>query len=487
LTGLNASQLTTGIVPIERLPVVVSRLGQSIESNEIANGTVEAVDVNPASFNTTFWRTVGNAGTTAGTHFLGTTDNQPLEIRVNGLRALRLEDNGDSTEDPGTESDGAPNLIGGSPYNFVGAGVVGAVIAGGGATNFIYTAYTNGIQASFGVVSGGMNNVVREGGTYATIGGGQANETTGSSSSIGGGLNNEIGTQASFTTISGGIANRIQDDADNSVIAGGRANRIGTNATSSSIGGGRDNKLGNFADYCSIVGGRFNSIGTNADWSAIGGGYANEIPDETSAATIPGGQSNFVSGDYALAAGYKAHATNDGALVWSDSSGTTTRSEADNSVTMRASGGYRFFTGTGSSGAQLAAGDTAWSVLSDRKVKKDIQSADCRNVLETLARVPVQRWRYEWEDESTPLHLGPMAQEFKAAFYPGREVTSISTLEFDGVALAAIQGLNQKLDAELKEKESEVGELKRRVERLELLLPRLGAKTPWKTTARRVE
>jgi len=39
-----------------------------------------------------------------------------------------------------------------------------------------------------------------------------------------------------------------------------------------------------------------------------------------------------------------------------------------------------------------------------------------------------------------------MAQDFKAAFYPGRDDKSISTLEFDGVELAAIQGLNEKVE-----------------------------------------
>src|SRR5438445_5650229 len=41
--------------------------------------------------NNGFWRTTGNAGTTPGPNFLGTTDNQPLELRVNATRALRLE------------------------------------------------------------------------------------------------------------------------------------------------------------------------------------------------------------------------------------------------------------------------------------------------------------------------------------------------------------------------------------------------------------
>ena len=37
------------------------------------------------------WSLTGNAGTAPGTNFLGTTDNEALELRANGKRALRLE------------------------------------------------------------------------------------------------------------------------------------------------------------------------------------------------------------------------------------------------------------------------------------------------------------------------------------------------------------------------------------------------------------
>ena len=60
-------------------------------------------------------------------------------------------------------------------------------------------------------------------------------------------------------------------------------------------------------------------------------------------------------------------------------------------------------------------------------------------------------------------NIGPMAQDFKAAFYPGRDDKSITTLEYDGVELAAIQGLNQKLnekDAEIQALKQSVAELK---------------------------
>jgi hypothetical protein len=65
------------------------------------------------------WGLTGNSGTTPGTNFLGTTDNQALELKVNGQRTLRLE--------PGATS---PNLLGGFSANAVLAGAVGSTISG---------------------------------------------------------------------------------------------------------------------------------------------------------------------------------------------------------------------------------------------------------------------------------------------------------------------------------------------------------------------
>jgi hypothetical protein len=88
----------------------------------------------------------------------------------------------------------------------------------------------------------------------------------------------------------------------------------------------------------------------------------------------------------------------------------------------------------------------------------------------------VQSWNYKWEADTNTPHLGPMAQDFKAAFYPGRDDKSISTLEFDGVELAAIQGLNQKLTEELKRRDAENAELKSRLSALEGLVAKLNRK-----------
>src|SRR5207249_8464707 len=108
LTSLNASNLSSGAVP-------------------------------PAALGNA-WKTTGNSGTTPGSQFIGTSDNQPLEFKVNGARALRIEPN----------SSGAPNLIGGAPRNFVAAGVGGATIAGGGAANQFGSPPANPVVAEFG-------------------------------------------------------------------------------------------------------------------------------------------------------------------------------------------------------------------------------------------------------------------------------------------------------------------------------------------------
>ena len=71
----------------------------------------------------------------------------------------------------------------------------------------------------------------------------------------------------------------------------------------------------------------------------------------------------------------------------------------------------------------------------------------------------MQRWNYKSEPDDAVPHLGPMAQAFKAAFYPGRDDKVITTLEFDGVELAAIQGLHQKLQ----EKSAELAQMKRQL------------------------
>jgi len=104
------------------------------------------------------------------------------------------------------------------------------------------------------------------------------------------------------------------------------------------------------------------------------------------------------------------------------------------------------------------------SFSSDRNVKGGFEAVDKKRVLERLVAMPITRWHFT-NDVGTA-HLGPMAQDFYAAFGTGADDKHIAVVDEGGVALAAIQGLNQKLT----EKDAEIQELKERLGRVERLL-----------------
>ena len=364
------------------------------------------------------------------------------------------------------------NPFGNSSFSTIGGGYLNQVLS-----NAVYSAIGGGLRNSvqlndpYAVVGGGLRNT--NGGFASVIGGGQQNNTSGGDGAvIGGGYFNANGGSAG--TLGGGASNVIGYGADHATISGGGGNMIVGSVTLSvfdTIGGGQNNTILTNTSFDVIGGGQQNT--NSGSYSTIGGGFDNSVSNL--AATIPGGYENIASGNVSFAAGEYAQATNNGAFVWSDASGQVTASATDNSVTMRASGGFRFFTSSAnpSPGAYLAPFASSWTTLSDRNAKKDFAAVNCQAVLDKLARVPIEKWHYKWESSGATPNLGPMAQDFKAAFYPGRDDKGITTLEFDGVELAAIQGLNQKVEeqrAELQQKQTELEELEQRLETLEKIV-----------------
>lgn len=81
-----------------------------------------------------------------------------------------------------------------------------------------------------------------------------------------------------------------------------------------------------------------------------------------------------------------------------------------------------------------------WTNASDRNLKEDFTKVDGRALLKKLAAIPIEGWSYKSEGKSVR-HLGPMAQDFFAAFALGSDDKHISTVDEGGVALAAIQEL----------------------------------------------
>ena len=322
-----------------------------------------------------FWKTGGNSGSSPGTDFIGTSDNQALEFKVNGLRALRLE--------PNTNS---PNVIGGYSGNYVAPGITGATIAGGGTTGgasnrisadyavisggykqviqnnanystiaggYLNTIETNALASKIGggelntiqvdadhaIIGGGNFNTIQSNANYAIIGGGYLNtiQTNVAYAIIGGGAQNSIQIGSGYSIIGGGFGNIIQNNASDSVIGGGAGNIIQTNSNYSTIGGGQQSTIQSNAYRSTIAGGGLHIIERNAQLATIGGGYVNIAGGV--AATVPGGYLNIARGDYSFAAGRQARATNDGAFVWADTSTGAFSSTATNQFLIRASGG----------------------------------------------------------------------------------------------------------------------------------------------------
>jgi hypothetical protein len=464
------------------------------------------------------WSLSGNGGTTAGLNFLGTLDYEPLELRVNRDRALRLEPATFSTINGDTYT---INVIGGHAGNYVASGVIGGTIAGGG-------------YGSSGSFAGIVPNLVS--GDFGTVGGGFSNRAEGLAM-VGGGRFNNAG-KGGF--IGGGATNVMKSPR----------NFLGT------IAGGSHNTLSGSLNFAT---GEFGSL-THA---TIGGGFYNTVTGDYG--TIPGGYNNEVFGQFSLAAGRDSTAQHDGCFVWSDSISGAISGGPDQFV-VKANGGMRLWgdlyfndpnrqkiflakegkpEGIGvqdhtvyfRSGAQAGnvlgnpvdADGFAWygggshvntpddpgagglvmmslrydfqgicckvispcprlwvrggidadqditapafRKFSDRNMKTNIEELDERIILDQVLSLPITRWSYT----NTPAirHIGPMAQDFGPRFEVGNDDRHIDLGDEGGVALAAIQGLNLKFEELLMARSAEIEALRRRNDALELRLAEL--------------
>ena len=304
------------------------------------------------------WSLTGDSGTNPATNFLGTTDNQALNFRVNNARGLRLAPASDGTNQ-------SPNVIGGIADNSVTPGVHSAVIAGGGRGTPSLAASANQVTDHQGTVSGGANNQAGNGaGTVsdrklATVGGGGGNTASGSSSTVAGGESNIA--SALDSTVGGGLSNLA--NGLRATVGGGQSNIA--SGTDTTVGGGRNNTA---SGPSATVGGGVNNaaIGSGA---AVGGGDGNTASGI--AATVPAGQDNTAAGNNSLAAGMQAEADHDGAFVWADSKPFSFASTAANEFSVRSTGGARFVSaidgsGNPTAGVTLASGGGSWASLSDR-------------------------------------------------------------------------------------------------------------------------
>ncbi len=80
---------------------------------------------------------------------------------------------------------------------------------------------------------------------------------------------------------------------------------------------------------------------------------------------------------------------------------------------------------------------------SDINRKEKITQVDNRSILDKVATLSISEWQFIGEEGR---HIGPMVQDFYAAFGLGQGETTIATVDADGIAFAAIQELKKEND-----------------------------------------
>jgi hypothetical protein len=397
---------------------------------------------------------------------------------VAGGRDNRAGDNAGTPQDRrfATVGGGQDNTASGE-YATVGGGgqntasATSATVGGGYSNNVSATDATVGggflnIASGYrATVSGGYSNTVSTSGEYATVSGGRVNEATNSDATVGGGYDNTA--SGLYTTVSGGRGNQAtQNDAtvgggeDNS--AGGSASTVGGGKSNTAtglyttVGGGYDNDA--TGPYTTVGGGEGNDATNNH--ATVGGGYYNTA--SAWSATVPGGADNVAAGAWSFAAGRQAKANSNGCFVWGDSTAADYSCDLANRWKARASGGVVFHSDAAMQvGVYLPPGGDHWVSLPLRATRENLRSVDTQAILDTLAAMPLQEYSLESQDP-TIRHLGPAPQDF-AAFGYGESDVAINKQDADGVALAAIQGLNEIV----KEQETRISALEARLAALE--------------------
>ena len=110
----------------------------------------------------------------------------------------------------------------------------------------------------------------------------------------------------------------------------------------------------------------------------------------------------------------------------------------------------------------------ALTEASDVNRKENFGAVDGEAVLARLAALPISTWNYIGDDASVR-HMGPMAQDFYAAFGLGADETHLAPLDVNGVTLVALQAQTRRVEA----LESENAELNERLANLEALVAEL--------------
>jgi len=259
-------------------------------------------------------------------------------------------------------------------------------------------------------------------------------------------------------TVSTAIGRNSQATAIVATAIGDRARATGAGAVALGVSthaeGGSSTAFGDNAwarGQYSTAGGKASIASGEA---SVAMGFENSA---TGFAAVALGYRAVALADHTVALGHRAFARDAGSFVFGDASSPTPAvSSGPNSFTVRAQYVWLGMTPfvpapipgryvNTSTGAYLSIGGV-WTNASDVALKEGFREEDPEATLQRLAKLPVRSWSYRAEGEGVR-HVGPTAQDFRAAFGLGHSDVAIGTVDITGVSLLAVQALERRTTA----------------------------------------
>lgn len=312
-----------------------------------------------------------------------------------------------------------------------------------------------------GTISTSLGYITRAGGRYSTAMGDSTTASGHSSTAMGGHTmaSGDYSTTMGYHT----TANK-----DYSIAIGFKTVASGTASTAMG-----DSTRAN-GDYSTAMGLETRASGKAS--AAMGnstlasGDYATSMGRMTSAKgdhSFAMGYYTHAEGAYSTTIGYNLKANADhstiigknvtlggtatGSMYLADASRFLAISETEeNKFFARFNKGYHLYTdGVLSVGVGLENGDNSWNTISDSTLKENFIPANTEDVLNSVSQIRIGTWNYKEQSPAQFRHWGVMAQDFFKHFGKDEYGTvgndkSIATADFDGVAFAAIKGLEQR-------------------------------------------
>jgi endosialidase-like protein len=264
----------------------------------------------------------------------------------------------------------------------------------------------------------------------------------------------------------------------------------GTSFTGSTVIGGNDDFAASIRDSAprQFIVSTSGGVGINTSLAADGNPLRDELTVAASPA-LPGSNADFslVTGTSGYT-GFHMESEPGGYFVLHGLYTTAGSVDYSNLLTVNYShgfGGYFAFNGTTyhgpvtvgddgggfGNGAYVTTGGV-WTNASSKAFKENFGNVDVGAVLDKLVAMPIQTWFYKASHEEGQ-HLGPFAEDFAATFGLGKDEKHITTVDESGVALAAIQGLNRKVESENAALKQQNASLQDRLDRVTARLDKL--------------